>query len=179
MPISDEQVKLLNAYRDKSYISNILCEQCSEFYSFLKSMVNIPLILSSSAMTILNSSSFNAEDMKIPNVIINALTALILSLISNFKLQEKTANFKTQSIKFNKLCHNIEDKLTNDIDGITTDQIRQFINDYDSFNENLDYPYVGFIKTRVVKKYKGIKTLPNACNCVNEILRHPTIMTNV
>ena len=70
MPITDEQVKLLNAYRDKSYISNILCEQCSEFYSFLKSMVNIPLILSSSAMTILNSSSFNAEDMKIPNVII-------------------------------------------------------------------------------------------------------------
>ena len=170
MPITDEQIKLLNAYRDRSYVSNVLCDQCADVYSFIKTLCNMPLIISSSLMTIFNSS-FNADDMKISNVIINGLTALILSLISNFKLQEKQSNFKTIGIKFNKLCHNIEDKLTNDLDGITTDHIRHFINEYDSLNENLDYPYIGYIKERVIKKYKGVKALPNSCNCVNEITR--------
>ena len=51
--------------------------------------MNIPLIVISSVMAILNSGQFKPEDMKLPNIIINSLTALILALISNFKLAEK------------------------------------------------------------------------------------------
>ena len=123
MPPTQKQIKLLNSYSDKSYISCLLCDECSRFYSYLKSFVNIPLILSSSIMTVLNSSSFNAEEMKIPNIIINATTALILALINYFKLPEKVQNFKTTSIKFNKLCHSIEDKLTNDTENINVEFI--------------------------------------------------------
>ena len=46
MPISSEQIKLLESYRDKVYITSILCSQSSEHFSFLRSIVNIPLILS-------------------------------------------------------------------------------------------------------------------------------------
>ena len=166
--MTPQQLTLLQAYRDKAYVSNILCEECSNFYSHLKSLVNIPLILSSSLMAILNSSSFDADSMKVPNVIINSMNALLLSLISNFKLAEKTSNFKSIVNKLNKLCHAIEDKLTNDQDNITTYQIRLFISEYDNLNESLEYPYLEYIKSRVQKKYKGQKSLPNSINCVTD-----------
>ena len=116
-------------------------------------------------MAILNSSSFDADSMKVPNVIINSMNALLLSLISNFKLAEKTSNFKSIANKLNKLCHAIEDKLTNDQDNVTTDQIRLFISEYNNLNESLEYPYLEYIKSRVQKKYKGEKSLPNILNC--------------
>ena len=168
--MTPQQLALLQAYRDKAYVSNILCEECSNFYSHLKSLVNIPLILSSSLMAILNSSTFEAETMKIPNVVINSVNALLLSLISNFKLVEKSSNFKSVGNKFNKLCHAIEDKLTNDQDNITTEHVRLFITEYDNLNESLEYSYLEFVKSRNQKKYKNEKSLPNCLNCTQSFV---------
>jgi len=178
--LTSEQIKLLETYRDKTYVSSILCDECCLFYSRIKNFVNIPLILSSSIMTILNSGSFDADAMKIPNIVLNASTALLLSLINNFKLPEKIQNFKNISIKMNKLCHAIEDKLSNDIDNCNHELIRQFINEYDSLNENLDYPYVEYVKNSVKKRYASKRSLPNALNCeesfVNEQANNDTIL---
>ena len=165
MPLTYAQLLLLQNYRDKSYISAILCEECSIFYSRIKSLVNIPLILSSSIMTILNSSSFSGDQMKVPNIVINGCSALLLAVISNFKLPEKVRNFKTVGIKHNKLCHAIEDELTNNLENSTADKIRAFINEYDNLNENLDYAYIDFIKIKIKKRYDGKKVLPNILNC--------------
>jgi len=163
--LTPEQIKLLENYRDKSYVSSILCEECSIFYSRIKNIVNIPLILSSSIMTVLNSGSFDPNEMKIPNIVLNAATALLLSLINNFKLPEKIQNFKNIGIKMNKLCHAIEDKLSNDINNCNHELIRQFINEYDTLNENLDYPYIEYVKNSVKKRYLNKRVLPNALNC--------------
>lgn len=165
--ISEIQIKLLENYRDKCYVTSILSQENSEFYSLVKSCVNIPLILSSSVMTILNSLTIDKEDkeMKYTNIALNALTALILSLVSNFKIQEKIINFKNISIKMNKLCHLIEDKLTNGLEEITNEDIKQVIIDYDNINETLEYAYVHYIKERVKKRYLNVKSLPNILNC--------------
>ena len=164
--ISQEQVKLLQSYRDKSYVTSVLCSQSEEFFSFIRSMVNIPLIVSNSILTILNSmSENNSNDMKYTNIALNAATATILSLIGNFKLTEKVTNYRTINFKMNKLCHQIEDRLTNDLENTNVDHIRQFINEYDSLCEQLDFPYPGFIKNRVKRTYMGKKALPNILNC--------------
>ena len=164
--ISQEQIKLLQSYRDKSYVTSVLCSQSEEFYSFIRSLINVPLILSSSVMTILNSlNEANSNDMKYANIALNAATATILSLIGNFKLTEKVTNYRTISFKMNKLCHQIEDKLTNDLENTNADHIRHFINEYDNLSEQVDFPYPGFIKNRVTKTYQGQKTLPNVLNC--------------
>ena len=166
MVISNDQIKLLQSYRDKSYVTSILCSQSQEHYSFIKSLVNIPLILSSSVMTILNSlSETNSTDMKYANIVLNATTATILSLIGNFKISEQETNFKTIGIKMNKLTHRIEDILTIDLENTTIEHIRSIINDYDSLTEQIDHPYPNFIKTRVKRTYHGHKTLPNILNC--------------
>jgi L-cystine uptake protein TcyP (sodium:dicarboxylate symporter family) len=164
--ISHDQIKLLQSYRDKSYVTSILCSQTGEFYSFIRSMINIPLILSSSIMMIFNSlNEIDSTSMKYANIALNASTTTILSLIGNFKLAEKVTNFKNIEIKMNKLCHSIEDKLTNDLENTTTENIRQIITEYDTLNEQLDYPFIGFIKNRVKRTYIGKKTLPNILNC--------------
>ena len=165
MPISSEHVKLLESYRDKAYITSILCAQSSEHFSFLRSMVNLPLIISSSVMTVLNSMSDNSNEMKYANIVLNTWTSLILSIIGNFKLTEQATNFKQIEIKMNKLTHKIEDFLSIDLESTKIEDIRSIINEYDALNESLDFPFPNFIKNRVKKIYSGKKTLPNILNC--------------
>ena len=161
MPISTDHVKLLESYRDKAYITSILCSQSAEHFSFLRSMVNLPLILSSSVMTVLNSMSDNSNEMKYANIVLNTWTSLILSIIGNFKLTEQATNFKQIEIKMNKLTHKIEDFLSIDLESTKIEDIRAIINEYDALNESLDFPFPNFIKNRVKKVYSGKKTLPN------------------
>ena len=165
MPISQEQIKLLESYRDKAYITSILCSQSVEHFSFLRSIINIPLILSSSTMTVLNSMDEGNNNMKYANIVLNAWTSLILSLVGNFKLPEQATNFSQIQVKMNKLCHQIEDKLTIDLESCKIVDIRHFINDYDALYEQLDYSFPNFIKNRVKKIYSGKKVLPNILNC--------------
>ena len=103
--------------------------------------------------------------MKYANIVLNATTATILSLIGNFKISEQETNFKTIGIKMNKLTHRIEDILTIDLENTTIEHIRAIIAEYDNLNENIDHPFPNFIKTRVKKTYHGHKTLPNILNC--------------
>jgi len=68
------------------------------------------------------------------------------------------------------LTNQIEDSLTNDINSITIDKIRNIINEYDSIGETLEYAYPSHIKERVRKKFINKKTLPNALNCVSTFI---------
>jgi hypothetical protein len=174
--LSAEQIKLLEGYRDKAYICNIICDVSFNYYSFIKTLINLPLILSSTIMTVLNSSDFDPITMRIPNIILNASTSLILSLINNYKLPEKCQTFRNKANKYINLTNSIEDSLTNELNEINIDKIRNFINDYDAITESLEYSYPTHIKNRVRKKFKNIKTLPNSLNCVGTfvILTQPS-----
>jgi len=164
--LTTEQIKLLEDYRDKSDITSILCSQSEEYFSFIRTMVNIPLIFSSSIMTILNSmDEARSNEIKICNIVLNTATATILSLIGNFHLTEQAVNFKAIAIKMTKLCHQIEDKLSIDVETCTVDNLRGFINEYDTLCEQLDYPFPNFIKQKVKKAYQNKMTLPNVLNC--------------
>lgn len=160
------KTKLLEEYRDKCYVSNILCQLSSEYYSRYKNVFSIPLILSSSVMTILNSSDISSENMKIANVVINGSTVLLIALMNNFKFVEKQNNFHGVGIKFNKLTHHIEDKLTYNIRDVSSDVINSIIKEYDTLNEMLEYSFPESIKNKVKEMYKDTKTLPNILNCV-------------
>jgi hypothetical protein len=143
-------------YRDKIHVYNVLTSQTSDYYGTLKSFVNIPIVISASAMSIINSS-FDPQDMQIVNVVINACTALLIGLINNFKIVEKAANFRDVSLKFLKLQHLLDDKMSNpDID---VEDVRDILRQYDEILENVDQ-IPGFIKNRVRKIFLGKKYLP-------------------
>ena len=173
MKITEEQKKLLTQYRDKAYVMSILCSECSDYYSRINNFFKFPLILTNSIMVIFNSENF--ENIRIANIILNVATSLILSLVGNFKLNERVINFSSKSIKFNKSCHKIEDLLYNSIDEITTENIRANIDEYDTINEQIEYPFVGYIKDKMIKKYSNHRSMPNALNCVASEI----VITNV
>jgi len=168
MKITEEQKLLLTQYRDKAYVMSILCSECSDYYSRINNFFKFPLILTNSIMVIFNSENF--ENIRIANIILNVATSLILSLVGNFKLNERVINFSSKSVKFNKLCHKIEDLLYNSIDEITTENIRANIDEYDTINEQIEYPFVGYIKERLIKKYGSNRIMPNCLNCVSDLV---------
>jgi hypothetical protein len=160
-----DKVQILQAYRDKCYINNILCQKSSEFFDYIRTFISIPLILSSGVLTILNSSSLPSTDMKTANIIINGTTTLILGLVNNLKLPEKVASFRSIGIKFNKLCHHIEDRLNNSIDAVDADNMRDIIKQYDDLNELLEFHFPHHIKEKIKNNYKTSRVLPNVLNC--------------
>jgi len=165
------QIKLLNSYRDKSYVLALLSIECSNFYGIVRNILNIPLILCSSIMLILNSyDKINKDHLQITNIILNASTALILSFSNNFKINEKISNFKTIGQKLNKYCSNLENILSDDINEISHDNIKKLIEDYNNLNEQIEFPFVSYIKEKIKKKYEGKKTLPNELNCVSSFV---------
>ena len=127
MVLSSIQKDIIFQYRDKTYICSILCQQTSDWYYFLKTIINIPLILMSTSLSIINSLNIDELDMRIPNIVINASFALILSLINNFNISEKQANFRSLHLKYTKLTHFIEDKITNELENCTKEDIRKII----------------------------------------------------
>lgn len=171
----NDKVKMLEEFRDKCYISNQLCQITSEFYGRIKSIISIPLILSSSIMTILNSSTdIPADHLKYSNIVLNASTAIILSMMGNFKINEKQALFRTIGQKFIKLLHSIEDTLTYDTKDINKELIKTYVKEYDALNEMLEYPFPEHIKRKVRLSYKGKRTLPNILNCETEFSSRKT-----
>jgi hypothetical protein len=72
----------------------LLCSKASAYWSLIKFCFSIPLVLTSSAMCILNSVSDNPQEMKVPNICINGVSVLIVSLNNSVGASSKCDLFK-------------------------------------------------------------------------------------
>jgi len=168
---------LINEYSDKSFITSLLCELSYGFYSFLYQLIIFPTILSSSILTVLNSSEIDKDIIKIINIVVNGVNTILLAINSNFKLNERYTHFKNMKIKFNALNHRIEtdkNKKLNDCNYIIN--IDDIINNFDNLYNDLCYQFPEHIKKKVIKKYGNKKKLPNSlqvdveCNTPNALI---------
>jgi len=157
---SPSAIDLLKSYKDKSFIMMLLCEQSYNEYSFIKNIINVSLILVNTAMTVLNSIMVNADDMKIPNILLNSTTGVIIGLISSFKIYEKIQSFHQLQEKFNKLSSGIESKMIK-LEEITDDDIRNVVDVYDNLIDSIDYPISEKIKNRIKKQFQEKVDLPS------------------
>ena len=160
--ITAQQQLMLKNYQEKSFISAIIAEEACNDFSFIKNIINIPLIICNSAMVCINSSITEQELLKILNIILNSSTGLILSLISNFHIYENITTFNQLRIKYTKLSHLIDSKLTNDLDGIDNNFIETIINEYDTISESCDFAYPNHIRTKIKKQYENKMSLPSS-----------------
>ena len=92
----------------KSEAMVLLCSKASGYWSMIKFAFNIPLVLTSSAMWIINSISEVANEVKIPNIVVNAISVLIISLNNSIKASEKCDLFRRLSQQFLLLAGQIE-----------------------------------------------------------------------
>lgn len=93
---------------DKCEAMTLLCTKASTHWSFVKFCFNMPLVLTSSAMCIINSISEDANTMKIPNIVVNAVNVLVMSLNNSIKASEKFETFKKLSQQFMILSQELE-----------------------------------------------------------------------
>jgi hypothetical protein len=156
MTLTNTQLLTIQQYRDRSYIMAILSQESTSYYSILRTGINLPIIIVSSIMTVMNSA-FNPDEIRMPNIILNASTSLVLSLINNLKLSEKVSSFRTSNIKFTQLLHFIEDKLVNDYNTIDKEDIKLIIEQYDQILENIEFEFPSHIKNNVRNRYVNKK----------------------
>jgi hypothetical protein len=91
----------------KSEAMVLLCSKASGYWSMIKFAFNIPF-LTSSAMCIINSISEDANVVKVPNIVVNAISVLIISLNNSIKASEKCDLFRRLSQQFLLLAGQIE-----------------------------------------------------------------------
>ena len=179
MPITEQQKELLIQYKDKAFISSVLAEESNNYFTFIKNLINIPLIVTNSAMVIINAIIVDQDLLKVLNIILNSSTGLILSLISNFKVYEHIQLFNQVKGKFNKLSHVIDNKLTNDSDRITSEFITNIIEDYDQIYDGMEYTFPASVKKRIKKQYEGKLSLPTSLSIdIVELCNKPTCCSN-
>ena len=93
---------------DKCECLTLLTTKAYTYWSLIKFLLNLPLVFTSSAMCIINSISTDSEKMKIPNIVVNACSVLLCSLLSSIKPAEKFEQFKKLSQQFLTLSHDLE-----------------------------------------------------------------------
>jgi len=146
-----ENIKNLKIYQQRCFINSLLYQQSMDFNMFLRNIINIPLILISGVLTILNSI-MDEKDMKIINIVLNGMVGLILAMINNFKINDKIAIFKNQKNKMIKLQHKI-DSFLNTSTEIDVKDVEDIVATYDAMIEEMEFDIPHFIKKRIKKKY--------------------------
>ena len=148
---------------DKTYITNILCDLSYNYYNFINNCIMLPTILGSSILTIMNSADIDINMMKIINITLNGLNTIILAISTNYKLNDRINNYKSNRTKIIKLQHIIESFILKN-ETITPTLLEGFINEYDKIYEDLIFSFPHHIKMKVISKYQGKKSLPNSLN---------------
>jgi hypothetical protein len=98
----------LNKLLDRAECMVLLTSSACNYWSYVKFLFSIPLVLTSSAMCIINSISEDANAVKIPNIVVNAVSVLIVSLNNNIKASEKCDAYRKLSQQFMNLSQDIE-----------------------------------------------------------------------
>ncbi len=80
----------------KSESMVLLCSKASGYWSMIKFSFNIPLVLTSSAMCIINSISEDVNEVKVPNIVVNAISDEITD-----------SEFQLISLKYENLINDV------------------------------------------------------------------------
>ena len=128
----------------------LLCSKASSYWSMIKFAFNIPLVLTSSAMCIINSISEDANEVKIPNIVVNAISVLIMSLNNSIKASEKCDLFRRLGQQFLLLSGTIENdnEITDNEFHIIAIKYENLVND--CLFEDIPYRY----KIQVAESFK-------------------------
>ena len=144
----------------------LLTSKATGYWSMVKFAFNIPLVLTSSAMCIINSISEDANEVKIPNIVVNAISVLIISLNNSIKANEKCDLFRRLSQQLLLLTGKIE----ND-DIIDENEFKILAMTYENLVNDIEFSDIpNRYKMQVVESFKD-RHLPlqlNGCSGNNK-----------
>ena len=112
-------------------------------------------------MCILNSFSTDDGEMKIPNVVVNGISVLLISYQSNLKVAEKVELYKNLGNEFLQLAHQIEGLNHEEID---RNMINNLIEKYDRLIMSCNFEDIPTKYKLEVIKNNPTKKLPLQLN---------------
>jgi hypothetical protein len=112
MDITERKLHIL---KSKAEALSLTCNLANVYWSRVKMCFNIPLVLTSSVMAIINSITSDGNDLKLYNIIVNSVSVLIISLNNSIKASEKADNFKKLSQSYLLLVSEIENDEKKDL----------------------------------------------------------------
>lgn len=144
----------------------LLCSKAGGYWALIKFCFAIPLVLTSSAMCIINSISEDANEVKIPNIVVNAVSVLIMSLNNSIKASEKCDLFRRVGQQLLLLTGKIEND--NEIDDA---EFKLMAMTYENLVNDLPFEEIpDRYKRQVAESFKD-RYLPlqlNGCNGNNK-----------
>jgi len=144
----------------------LLCSKAGGYWGLVKFCFAIPLVLTSSAMCVINSISDNAEDVKIPNICVNAVSVLIMSLNNSIKASEKCDLFR----RIGQQLEILTGKIENDNE-IKEDDFKILAMTYENLVNDMDFAEIPYrYKMQVAESFKE-RHLPlqlNGCSGNNK-----------
>ena len=154
---------------DRAEAMTLLSTKAMSYWSMIKFAFSIPLIVTSSAMCILNSFDDGSGNMKIPNVVVNGVSVLLISMQQNMKVSEKYELFKKLSGEYLAIAHTLEGL---EPEQITRDVVNNLQDKYDALQSQYlfeDTPR--YCKREVIKIFES-RCLPLQLNGASGIKRN-------
>ena len=176
----DSYHESIEVYKDYTYIMYILCDKTASFYSKIKNIINIPIVLCSTALSILNTTEFiNNTDM-IPitrniSIACNLLIAISVAILNLYKITEKEFAFRSHSETFLQLHNKINAEIAKSKTIHTKIDILRIINEYNLYSEQLAFHIPSRIRKFIVKNYSNYK-LPLSLTNNNKKNKHSSKM---
>ena len=167
---------------DKAECMVLLTSSACNYWSYVKFLFSIPLVLTSSAMCIINSISEDANAVKIPNIVVNAVSVLIVSLNNNIKASEKCDAYRKLSQQFMNLSQEIEQY--DDENLITKQMFEVLMIKYDNLIndtafEDIPNKYKMTASRSFFSNNRAVPIQLNGCSGNNyELKKLPVIMEN-
>lgn len=159
---------------DKSECMTLLCTRGASHWNIIKIAFAIPLVFTSSAMCIINSISSKSDDVKIPNIVVNAVSVLIMSLSNSIKASEKLDVFHRLSIAFMSLSVEIE----NLDEDVSADELKLIHNKYENLVSQCLFEEIpNYIKKQVLKLFE-YKHKPIQLNGLSGLSKSPSVKLN-
>lgn len=147
-------------YSQKISIFAILCSKSSKYYSFYKNILVFPNIFIGITLTMLNSIFTDINDIKYANIILNAVSTLLIALDKSFQFSEKASLFHKSSISFTTLSHSIDKYNVQPDDIDINDFLNKLIDDYDNLIDNLSFEFPSSVIEDVIKQFGNNVKLP-------------------
>ena len=172
----------LHKLLDKAECMVLLTSSACNYWSYIKFLFSIPLVLTSSAMCIINSISEDANAVKIPNIVVNAVSVLIVSLNNNIKASEKCDAYRKLSQQFMNLSQEIEQY--DDENAITKEKFEVLMIKYDNLINDCAFEDIPNRYKLLASRsfYSNTRAVPiqlNGCSGNDyEIKKLPIIMEN-
>jgi hypothetical protein len=140
----------------------ILCDKTASFYSKIKNVINIPIVICSTGLSILNTINFsdNVDKMLIISYIstaFNLLIALSIAILNLYKIPEKEYSFKSHSMNFLKLNNKINAEITKCRTIMQEIDIISIINEYNLLCEYITFHIPSHIRKDIQKNYAKYK----------------------